>query len=170
MLFSRYGIGMNPAEKQVIKMNIEYRKAEKTDAKVLVDIYNDSFYSDYIRYGECPAYGRTIEQMEQSIDDFPKFLILCDNRPVGCISCKETEKGSYEVGCLCVIPEFQGKGIGTEAMNFAKTQYSDWNRFTLVTPADKTENVRFYTVKCGFEIKSVEMDGNVEVVRFVLER
>ena len=55
-------------------------------------------------------------------------------------------------------------------MNFAKTHYSYWNRFTLVTPADKTENVRFYTVKCGFEIKSVEMDGNVEVVRFVLER
>ena len=93
-------------------MNIEYRKAEKSDAKVLVDIYNDSFYSDYIRYGECPAYGRTIEQMEQSIADFPKFLIICDNRPVGCISCKETEKGTYEVGCLCVIPEFQGQGIG----------------------------------------------------------
>ena len=28
---------------------------------------------------------------------------------------------------------------------------------------DKTENIRFYTEKCGFEIQSVEMDGNIKV-------
>ena len=43
-------------------------------------------------------------------------------------------------------------------------------KFTLITPIDKTENVRFYTEKCGFSIHSEEMDGNVRVVRFVLER
>ena len=151
-------------------MRIEFREAGTPDAGLLIDIYNSAFYSDYIRYGACPAYGRTKEMMEQSIADFPKFLILCDSRPVGCISCKETEKGTYEVGCLCVIPEFQGKGIGTSAMEFVKTQYPDWNKFTLVTPVDKSENVRFYTEKCGFDIQSVAMDGNVKVFRFILER
>ena len=151
-------------------MKIEFRKAETTDADTLVKIYDASFYSDYIKYGECPAYGRTKEMMEQSVLDFPKFLILVDGRPVGCISCKTLEPGVYEVGCLCVIPEFQGKGIGTAAMEFAKSYYSDWKTFTLITPEDKTENIRFYTEKCGFEIQSSEMDGDVIVVRFVLER
>lgn len=151
-------------------MEIEFRNAEITDAKQLVDIYNAAFYSDYIRYGECPAYGRTKEIMEQSILDFPKFLILCDGRPVGCISCKETDNGIYEVGCLCVIPEYQGRGIGTTAMEFAKSHFGNWKQFTLVTPVDKSENVRFYTMKCGFTIASAEMDGNVKVYRFVLER
>ena len=151
-------------------MNIEFRKAELSDAKVLIDIYNSSFYSDYIKYGECPAYGRTVEMMRRSVIDYPKFLILCNERPVGCISCRELQKGLYEIGCLCVIPEFQGKGIGTAAMEFAKSHYSDWNRFTLVTPADKCENVLFYTEKCGFYIKALEMDGNVTVARFVLEK
>ena len=151
-------------------MEIEFRNAEITDAKQLVDIYNAAFYSDYIRYGECPAYGRTKEMMEQSILDFPKFLILCDGRPVGCISCKETENGIYEVGCLCVIPEYQGRGIGTTAMEFAKSHFRNWKQFTLVTPVDKSENVRFYTMKFGFTIASAEMDGNVKVYRFVLER
>jgi len=151
-------------------MKIELRKAEASDAEALIDIYNSSFYDDYVRYGECPAYGRTKEMMEQSIMDFPKFLILYNDRPIGCISCKEAEKGSYEVGCLCVIPEFQGKGIGTAAMVFARSYYKDWNRFTLVTPADKSENVRFYTEKCGFDIRSAEMDGSVKVYRFILER
>ena len=151
-------------------MKVEFRKADTADAELLIDIYNSSFYDDYMKYGECPAYGKTQEMMRQSIIDYSKFLILYNGRPVGCISCKEAEKGIYEVGCLCVIPEFQGKGIGTAAMEFAKSYYSDWKEFTLVTPADKRENIRFYTEKCGFDIRSVEMDGNVQVVRFVLER
>ena len=151
-------------------MKIEFRKAGIPDAELLIEIYNASFYSDYLRYGECPAYGRTAEMMKQSIRDVPKFLIVCNGRPVGCISCKVLEKGIYEVGCLCVIPEFQGKGIGTAAMEFVKSYYQDWSRFTLVTPVDKEENVRFYTEKCGFDIWSVEMDGSVKVARFVLER
>ncbi len=151
-------------------MKIEYREAELSDAQLLADIYNSSFYSDFVRYGECPGYGKTKETMEQSIIDTPKFLIVCDGRPVGCLSCKEAGNGIYEVGCLCVVPEFQGKGIGTAAMEFARSYYHDWKKFTLVTPADKEENVRFYTEKCGFVIKSVETDGNVKVARFVLER
>ena len=151
-------------------MKIEFRNADIADAELLIDVYNSSFYNDYIKYGECPAYGKTVEMMRHSIADYPKFLILCDEKPVGSISCKELRKGVYEVGCLCVIPEFHGKGIGTSAMGFVKSYYTDWSRFTLVTPADKSENILFYMEKCGFCIRSLEMDGNVEVVRFVLER
>ena len=151
-------------------MNIEFRKAGIADAELLIDIYNAAFYSDYLKYGECPAYGKTKEMMEQSIVDIPKHLIIHDGRPVGCISCKQLESGIYEVGCLCVIPEFQGKGIGTSAMEFAKSYYKDWKKFTLVTPADKNQNVKFYTEMCGFRIDGFEMDGGVKVARFVLKR
>lgn len=151
-------------------MQIEYRQAKVEDAELLVDIYDKSFYSDYIRYGECPGYGKTKEMMEKSIRAYPKFMILCDGKTVGVISCKMIEKGTYEVGCLCVIPEYQGKGIGTKAFAFALSYYDDWERFTLVTPADKEENVKFYTEKCGFHIESEEMDGNVKVVRFLKEK
>lgn len=42
-------------------MKIEFRQAAMTDAELLVEIYNASFYNDYIKYGECPAYGKTKE-------------------------------------------------------------------------------------------------------------
>lgn len=151
-------------------MEIKYRQAKIDDAELLIGIYNDSFYSDYIRYGECPAYAKTKEMMERSIINYPKFVILCNSKPVGCISCKEMEKGIYEVGCLCIVTEFQGKGIGTHAINFIKDYYEDWNKFILVTPADKNENIKFYTEKCDFDMVATKMDGNVKVVRFVLER
>ena len=152
------------------KMKIAFREAGLPDAKLLTEIYDAAFYSDYLRYGECPAYGRTVEEMEQSILDYPKFVIVADGRPVGCVSSKALEEGVYEIGCLCVIPAYQGKGIGRAAVAFVKTRYPNWRRFTLVTPADKEENVRFYTEKCGFAIQAVETDGHVQVARFVLER
>ena len=151
-------------------MKIEYRKADIADAELLIEIYNSAFYSDYIKYGECPAYGKTKEMMEKSIINYPKFIIFCNDKPVGCISCKQVEEGIYEVGCLCVIPEFQGKGIGTQAIQFVKSHYEDWDKFTLITPLDKEENVKFYTEKCGFDIVSTEMDGKVKVARFVYEK
>ncbi|MBP5604728.1 MAG: GNAT family N-acetyltransferase [Ruminiclostridium sp.] len=151
-------------------MNIGYRKAYIKDAELLIDIYNSAFYSDYIKYGECPAYGKTKEMMEKSIIDYPKFIIMSDNKPVGCVSCKQLEAGIYEIGCLCVVPGYQGMGIGTQTIGFITSYYEDWVRFTLITPIDKKENVHFYTEKCGFDIVSSEMDGNVKVARFVLER
>ena len=151
-------------------MKMEYRQADIADAELLIDIYNASFYSDYIKYGECPAYGKTKEMMENSIINYPNFIIQCDSKPIGCISCKKLENHTYEIGCLCVIPTYQGKGVGSQAMEYIKSLYKDWHKFTLITPADKQENVKFYTEKCGFDIASYEMDGNVEVARFVLER
>lgn len=151
-------------------MEIKYRKADIEDTELLIDIYNSAFYSDYIKYGECPAYGQTRQMMERSIINYPKFIILSDNKPVGCVSCKQVKAGTYEVGCLCVVPQYQGKGIGTQAIKFVRSYYKDWDKFTLITPIDKKENVKFYTEKCGFDIVSAEMDGNVKVARFVLKR
>ena len=151
-------------------MTIEYRKATLEDAGLLINIYNASFYSDYIKYGACPGYGKTKEMMEESISKYPKHVILCDNEPVGSVSCKKMENGVYEIGCLCIVPEFQHKGIGTQAIQFIKTSYEDWERLTLVTPIDKRENVTFYTERCGFALVSTERDGNVELGRFVLDR
>ena len=151
-------------------MTIEYRKAVSEDAEMLVNIYNAAFYSDYMRYGACPGYGRTTEMMKESIREYPKYIILCDNKPVGCVSCKMQEMRVYEITCLCIIPEYQGKGLGTKAVQFVKELYDDWEKLTLVTPLDKKENVKFYTEKCGFRIVSIETDGNVELARFVTER
>ena len=121
-------------------MKIEYRKAETEDAEMLVKIYDAAFYSDYRRYGACPGYGKTIEMMEASIRDHPKYIILCDHIPVGCVACKKLEMRVYEITCLCIVPEYQGKGLGTQAVQFVKDLYDDWEKITLVTPLDKKEN------------------------------
>lgn len=151
-------------------MDLKYINAKKEHADLLIKIYNASFYNDYIKYGECPAYGRTRGSMEESIEKFPKLIIYYDNNPIGALSIANRGNGEYYLGCLCIIPEFQGKGIGTRAFKYMLDLYTDWNKITLVTPADKDENIAFYTKKCGFKIDGTEMDGNVKVFRFLMER
>ena len=83
---------------------------------------------------------------------------------------EEKGDGIYYIGCLCVVPEYQGKGIGTQAFRHILSVYPDWKKFVLITPADKEENIRFYTEKCGFKGDGTLMDGNVKVVKFIKER
>lgn len=151
-------------------MNLRYIKATSDNAAMLIDIYNAAFYDDFIKYGECPAYGRTRESMEESIEKFPKLIIYYEDIPVGAISVADKGNGEYYLGCLCLIPDYQGKGIGTHAIRYILDYYKDWKKITLVTPVDKKENIDFYTIKCGFKIDGIEMDGNVKVAHFVMVR
>ena len=151
-------------------MKIDFRQAAIDDAGLLVEIYNASFFSDYQRFGACPGYGKTVGMMEESIRLYPKHIILCDGKPVGCVSCHPCGPHEYEIGCLCVIPDYQGKGIGTQAVRFVQNCYDDWKRLTLVTPLSKHENIRFYTEKCGFRIVGTEKVGDTELARFLIKK
>ena len=126
-------------------MEITYAFAVPEDAPLLVQLYDAAFYDDYVRYGACPGYGRTAEQMRASIERIPKQIIFCDGAPVGVLSVENRGKGRYYLGALLVKPDFQGRGIGRAAVTHLLDFYADWREITLVTPVDKAQNVRFYT-------------------------
>lgn len=147
-----------------------YKCADISDADVLVEIYNSAFYDDYIRYGQCPAYGRTRENMEQSVKDYPKIIAYDQDRPIGVISYKEEGPGKYFIGCLAVLKEEQGRGVGTQLLKHFMSEHPDWNELTLVTPKDNERNIRFYTERFGFKITGEEDDGKVTVLWFRLSR
>ncbi len=151
-------------------MDIQIRKAIPEDAEILIKIYNAAFYEDYVRYGVCPAYGRSVNDMRISIIEVPKHIAFFDSKPIGVISVKQTGDHVYYIGCLCVIPEFQRKGIGHQLIEFMKIQYKDWKKIELITPIDKEKNVKFYTEKCGFMIDNEEMDRSVKVYHFSMHR
>ena len=151
-------------------MELFYKNADVKDATILVGIYDSAFYDDYILYGECPAYGRSVENMEQSVQEFPKVIAYDQGKAVGVISYKPEGAGKYYIGCLAVKKEKQGKGIGTALMRHFMDEHPDWNEITLVTPCDKEQNIRFYTERFGFDITGEENDGHVKVLWFRLSR
>ena len=143
-----------------------YKNAVLSDAETLVGIYNSAFYDDFLRYGQCQAYGRSKESMEQSILDYPKTIAYDQDKPVGVISYKEEAPGKYYIGCLAVVKEEQGRGIGTSLMEYFLSEHPDWNELSLVTPKDNDRNIRFYTERFGFDIVGEELDGVVTVLWF----
>lgn len=149
---------------------VVYKKANTNDAELLVEIYNSAFYDDYVRYGQCQAYGRSKENMEQSILDYPKSIAYDQDKPVGVISYKEEAPGKYYIGCLAVVKEEQGRGIGTSLMKHFMDEHPDWNELTLVTPKDNERNIKFYTKRFGFDIVGEVIDGAVTVLHFKLSR
>lgn len=151
-------------------MELFYKNADINDAETLIGIYDSAFYDDYILYGECPAYGRSVENMEQSVQEFPKVIAYDQGKAVGVISYKPEGAGKYYIGCLAVKKEEQGKGIGTALMRHFLDDHPDWNEITLVTPCDKEQNIRFYTERFGFDITGEENDGHVKVLWFRLSR
>jgi ribosomal protein S18 acetylase RimI-like enzyme len=108
--------------------------------------------------------------MEQSVKDYPKIIAYDQDRPIGVISYKEEGPGKYYIGCLAVLKEEQGRGVGTQLLKHFMSEHPDWNELTLVTPKDNERNIRFYTERFGFKITGEEDDGKVTVLWFRLSR
>ncbi|MBR4235376.1 MAG: GNAT family N-acetyltransferase [Clostridia bacterium] len=143
-----------------------YKNADTSDAEILIEIYNSAFREDFIRYGRCQAYGLSRENMERSITEYPKIIAWEHEKPVGVISYKEEGPGKYYIGCLAVIKEAQGRGIGTSLLKRFMSEHPKWHELTLVTPKDNERNIRFYTERFGFEIVGEEEDGAETVLWF----
>ena len=135
-----------------------------------VENSHSAFYDDFIRYGQCQAYGRSEENMKKSVLEFPKILAYDQGKAVGVISYKEEAPGKCYIGCLAVVKEEQGRGIGTLLMKHFMSEHPDWQELTLVTPKDNERNIRFYTKRFGFDIVGEEVDGTVTVLLFKLSR
>ena len=146
-------------------MKIEFEKASVDDVDELINVRNQSFYEDYVKYGECPGYNLTKETMTEIILNRIVYKIICNNQIVGSISIMDNNDNTYYIGCLCVIPEYENKGIGQKALRFTESKFSNAEVWTLQTPADKVRNHYFYK-KSGYKIVKEYMEGSVKLVLF----
>lgn len=124
-------------------MEIEFIKASEDDAEKFVEVQNKSFYSDYLKYGMCPGYGRNAKEIIEAMKNDFVFKIVVDKEVVGKISVKQIKDDEYHVNCLCIIPEYENKGIGQKAMAFIEKQFSYAKKWSLETPADNLRNHYF---------------------------
>lgn len=145
-------------------MEITFVRAIPSDAEEFVLIQNRAFYLDYMKYGECPGYGRTVESMAESMLHNIQFKIMADGVAVGKVSAHETE-GRCHLDCLCVVPEYENRGIGQKALQFIEAQFENAIDWTLETPKRKYRNHSFYQ-KCGYEVIGEDKQGPVEISIF----
>lgn len=87
-------------------MTLAFRTAIPGDAALLVRLYNAAFHADYVRYGRCPGYGKTAQDMPDSLARTHKQILLLDGEPVGALSYTCEGEGRICLGCRVDVVEF----------------------------------------------------------------
>ena len=146
-------------------MKIEFERATVDDLGDLINVRNRSFYADFIKYGECPGYNISNEDMTNIILNKISYKIIYNGQLVGNISITDNQDNTFHLGCLCVIPEYENKGIGQATLRFIESEFPHVTVWTLDTPADKERNIYFYK-KAGYTIIKEYMGGGVKLVLF----
>lgn len=149
-------------------MNLQFERATIEDVDRLIEVQNLAFYQDYVKYGTCPGYGHTQERMASIITAAQDYKIVCDGVLVGNIIVRELESGCFRLSGLCVIPAYENRGIGQQALRFIEREFPQARLWCLDTPADKYRNHYFYE-KMGYVRAGEQVDGTVTLIMYEKE-
>ncbi|MBQ6135334.1 MAG: GNAT family N-acetyltransferase [Bacilli bacterium] len=109
--------------------------------KYKMEPYKEEYY-DFVYEAKKNAYQKYVEECwgswkeEEQKEYFKKFMktyqnssyiIKVENKPVGFYNDSELEDGSYEIGNICIIPEYRGRGIGTSILKEKLEEHKDQN-------------------------------------------
>ena len=116
--------------------------------------YNDDDY-DFVYEAKKVAYKKYVElnwgkwDEDAQKDMFKEFIntygkdikiIMIDNIRIGFYHGEYIDNNGYEIGNICIIPEYQGRGIGTKILKEEIAKHSDKNiylRFFKQNPVGK---------------------------------
>ena len=55
------------------------------------------------------------------------FIIMFDNKQIGFYNGEILDNGNYQIGNICIMPEYQKKGIGTKLLTEIINKYRDYD-------------------------------------------
>lgn len=121
------GISNNPAIYEPMVEHITLRKYTNNDYKFVYKV-KKSAYKKYVE--EC--WGPWIEENQQKyFENFINqvkenaYIIQYDNKDIGFYNGEVLENGNYEIGNICIVSEYQGKGIGTKILKNILEKYKN---------------------------------------------
>lgn len=142
-------------------MDIRFSLAWDADFPILVDMQNRVFPSGF----ELDATIRNPEQLAAALRAREAFVytINAGDEIIGNIIVREKGPGDFALGCCCVTPEHQGKGIGTKAMEFLEGAFSDATHWSVSIPASNGRGIRFCE-QSGLRETGRSADQGIEMV------
>lgn len=73
--------------------------------------YVEACWGEWNEENQRNYYENFINQVEKDA-----WIIQLNGKDIGFYNGMELEDGSYEIGNICIIPEYQGRGIGTQVL------------------------------------------------------
>jgi len=135
-------------------MKIELVKAEISDAERLLEIQKSCFIPHLERYQDYATSPATISlnKIQRQIQKDNFYKILADDLWVGSINIKKLDnEGNYMLHIINVLPAYQGRGIGQQAIKLIEEIFSDAKSWRLETLEDMAGNRHLYE-KMGYQL------------------
>ena len=87
-------------------------------------------YKEYVeqcwgKWDDIDQKNRFKESMEKTFDR--TYIIMFNNERIGFYQGQVVNERTYYIENICIIPKYQGKGIGTEILKSVINEYSDKN-------------------------------------------
>lgn len=122
-------ISNNSAIYEPMTEHITLRKYTNNDYRFVYQVKKTA-YKKYVE--EC--WGAWVEEDQQKyfenfIDQVREnaYIIQYDNKHIGFYNGERLENGNYEIGNICIVSEYQGKGIGTKILKDILEKNKDTN-------------------------------------------
>ena len=109
--------------------NYVLRKYEDIDYEFVYEIKKNA-YKEYVekcwgKWDDIDQKNRFKESMKKAFDR--TYIIMFNNERIGFYQGKLINERTYFIENICIIPEYQGKGIGTKILQSKLKEYSDKN-------------------------------------------
>ncbi len=139
------------------------RKITDKDYKFIYDVKKDA-YKKYVEH----YYGAWVEEDQEEY--FTKFINLVkddayiiefDGKDIGFYNGEIIDKDTYEIGNICIIEKYQGRGIGTKILTDILDKYKDKN---ITIQCFKINPVLNLYKRLGF-VQNNETDFHFQLIR-----
>lgn len=109
--------------------NYILRKYKNTDYEFVYEVKKNA-YKKYVeqcwgKWNEIDQRNRFKESMGNTFDR--TYIIMFNDERIGFYQGQVVNERTYYIENICIIPEYQGKGIGTEILKSVINEYSDKN-------------------------------------------
>ncbi len=147
-------------------MNVSIERAVPADAEALVQAQIAAFHHDAVIYpgvgiGGPPGYDSVTEVLER-IQQNECYKFVDDGQCVGGMVIFDLGNGHFHLGVIFIAPDWQNRGIGSQAMTFIEQTYPA-ARWTLDTPTWAVRNHHFYE-KFGYVKVGEQHDGDTPLI------
>ena len=82
--------------------------------------YVEECWGSWIEEDQRKYYEKFINTVKENA-----FIIMDNDKRIGFYNGELLDNGNYEIGNICIIPEYQGNGIGTKILKEIIEKYKD---------------------------------------------
>ena len=145
--------------------NIEKVLYTEDDNKFVYNVKKDA-YKNYVEenWGIWDEHKQR-ELFKDFLEEYKKelYIIKLNNERIGFYHGEILANGDYEIGNICIIPKYQGKGIGTKILKDILEKYKNNN---ILLQYFKQNPVGNLYLRLGFELYD-ETDYHYKMVKRV---